>query len=106
LRILVRDDGRGIDAQVLESGTEGHWGPVGMRERAARIGAQLKVWSEVGAGTEVELSAQLGSRSRATESVVPDVGIGRFGILAIAAVAGPIARRAATTSNGLRGSPP
>lgn len=56
LRIVVRDDGRGIDAQVLKSGTEGHWGLVGMRERAARIGAQFKVWSKVGAGTDVELS--------------------------------------------------
>lgn len=56
LRIAVRDDGRGIDAQVLESGIEGHWGLVGMRERAARIGARFKVWSRSGAGTEVELS--------------------------------------------------
>jgi len=28
----------------------------GIRERAERIGAQLEVWSELGAGTEVELS--------------------------------------------------
>jgi hypothetical protein len=27
----------------------------GMRERAREIGAQLEMWSEVGAGTEVEL---------------------------------------------------
>jgi signal transduction histidine kinase len=56
LRIVVRDDGRGIDAQVLASGVEGHWGLVGMRERAGRIGGQLKVRSRIGAGTEVELS--------------------------------------------------
>lgn len=53
LRILVRDDGCGIDPQVLRSGREGHWGLSGMRERAEEIGARLKVWS--GAGTEVEL---------------------------------------------------
>jgi signal transduction histidine kinase len=56
LRILVRDDGCGIDPQVLQSGREGHWGLSGMRERAERIGARLKVWSRAVAGTEVELT--------------------------------------------------
>ena len=56
LRILVRDDGRGIDAQVLKLGSDGHWGITGMRERAERIGAAFKVRSRVDAGTEVELS--------------------------------------------------
>lgn len=55
LRVLVRDDGHGIDAQVLESGKDGHWGLSGMRERAERIGAKLRVLSRLGAGTEVEL---------------------------------------------------
>jgi len=56
LRLLVRDNGCGIDPQVLRSGREGHWGLSGMRERAEEIGARLKVWSRDGAGTEVELS--------------------------------------------------
>jgi glucose-6-phosphate-specific signal transduction histidine kinase len=55
LRILVRDDGGGIDQHVLESGRDGHWGLSGMRERADRIGAKLKVMSRTGNGTEVEL---------------------------------------------------
>ncbi|HEU4869878.1 MAG TPA: sensor histidine kinase [Pyrinomonadaceae bacterium] len=55
LRILVRDDGAGIDPEVLESGRDGHWGLAGMRERAESIGARLKVWSRTNAGTEVEL---------------------------------------------------
>jgi signal transduction histidine kinase len=55
LRIAVRDDGRGIDPQLLQSGREGHWGLAGMRERAKRIGAHLRVWSGTGTGTEVEL---------------------------------------------------
>lgn len=55
LRILIRDDGRGIDPQVLRSGREGHWGLPGMRERSERIGAKLKVWSRSASGTEVEL---------------------------------------------------
>jgi signal transduction histidine kinase/ligand-binding sensor domain-containing protein len=56
LRLLVRDDGKGIEADVLKSGADGHWGLSGMRERAERIGAQLKVFSRASAGTEVELS--------------------------------------------------
>lgn len=56
LRIVVRDDGTGIDSQVLESGKDGHWGLSGMRERAESIGARLRVWSRINTGTEVELS--------------------------------------------------
>jgi signal transduction histidine kinase len=56
LRMLVRDDGCGIDPLVLRSGRDGHWGLSGMRERADRIGAPLKVWSRAAAGTEVELT--------------------------------------------------
>ena len=55
LRILVRDDGAGIDHQVLQTGKDGHWGLAGMRERAENIGAKLKVLSRANAGTEVEL---------------------------------------------------
>jgi signal transduction histidine kinase len=56
LQILVRDDGCGIDPQVLHAGREGHWGLPGMRERAERIGAKLKVLSRPAGGTEMELS--------------------------------------------------
>ena len=57
LRLLLRDDGRGIEPSVLSNGTRsGHWGLIGMRERAARLGAKLDIWSKPGAGTEIELS--------------------------------------------------
>jgi signal transduction histidine kinase len=55
-RLRVRDDGKGIDPGVLaHHGREGHYGLRGMPERAALIGGKLAVWSDVGAGTEVEL---------------------------------------------------
>ena len=54
-RILVRDDGCGIDPHVLASGRDGHRGLPGMRERAEKIGARLKVLTREGGGTEVEL---------------------------------------------------
>jgi ligand-binding sensor domain-containing protein/signal transduction histidine kinase len=56
LRVFVRDNGKGIDSQVLSAGRDGHWGLSGMRERAERIGARLRVLSGVSAGTEIELS--------------------------------------------------
>jgi signal transduction histidine kinase len=55
LRVRIRDDGKGIDRKLLEAGRDGHWGLAGMRERAQQIGAHLDMWSEVGAGTELEL---------------------------------------------------
>ena len=55
-RMLIRDDGIGIDSQVVEQGKAGHWGLSGMRERTTEIGGKLKVLSRSGAGTEVALS--------------------------------------------------
>jgi len=52
----VRYDGKGVDPATLSSqGSEGHYGLRGMRERATVIGGKLAVWSEVDAGTEIEL---------------------------------------------------
>ena len=57
LRLRIIDDGKGIAPRVLEQGGRaGHWGLVGIRERAKRMGAQLDLRSEPGAGTEVQLT--------------------------------------------------
>ena len=56
LTIRVRDDGIGVDPQILASGQRpGHWGLPGMRERGESFGGHLHVWSEGSAGSEVEL---------------------------------------------------
>jgi signal transduction histidine kinase len=70
LRLLITDDGCGINSEVLQSGREGHWGLSGMRERAERIQASLKVRSRVGSGTEVELSvpSKVAFQDRSRES--------------------------------------
>jgi signal transduction histidine kinase/ligand-binding sensor domain-containing protein len=56
-KVRVRDDGKGIDREVLSSdGREGHFGLHGMRERAKLAGGELAIWSEVDSGTEIELT--------------------------------------------------
>ena len=67
-RLRVRDDGKGIDPEILgEDPRPGHFGLHGMRERAKIVGGQLDVWSELDSGTEVELSIPA-SRAYATPS--------------------------------------
>jgi signal transduction histidine kinase len=56
-RLHIRDNGKGIEPKILKAGgPAGHWGLLGMRERAKRSGGRLEIWSQAGAGTEVELS--------------------------------------------------
>jgi signal transduction histidine kinase len=56
-RVRVRDNGKGMDPEVLaEGGRAGHYGMAGMQERAQLVGGKLAVWSQLEAGTEVELT--------------------------------------------------
>jgi signal transduction histidine kinase len=60
LRVIIRDNGRGIDPDFVRSEEAHDCGLAerlaGMRKRAEEIGARLRVWSRLGAGTEVEIS--------------------------------------------------
>jgi signal transduction histidine kinase/streptogramin lyase len=57
LRLHIRDDGQGIDPQLLRTdGLSGHYGLRGMRERAQSLGGELTIWSEVNSGTEIDLT--------------------------------------------------
>jgi signal transduction histidine kinase len=67
-RMVVRDNGLGIDPEVLRCGREGHWGLSGMRERSQKIGARLKVLSAAGAGTEIDLTIPGGAAFQRTAS--------------------------------------
>jgi len=60
LHMRVRDDGCGIDPEVLRAGREGHWGLAGMRERASKIGGGLRIYSDAGCGTNGQLSILAG----------------------------------------------
>lgn len=55
LRLTITDDGKGFDAEhaILP---RGHWGLLGVRERASRIGAKLTLRSGMGVGTMLSLN--------------------------------------------------
>ena len=72
LWLRFRDDGRGINPEILrKGGRPGHWGLPGMRERAQRIGAKLDFWSEAGAGTEVQLFVSVAIAYEKTRNNAP-----------------------------------
>jgi ligand-binding sensor domain-containing protein/two-component sensor histidine kinase len=56
LRVEIEDDGRGFDPAVINSSNGRHYGLVGMRERAEKLGGQLSLTSSPGKGTRVRLS--------------------------------------------------
>jgi PAS domain S-box-containing protein len=55
MRLSVRDDGKGFIVDPDFRAYGGHWGLLGMRERANQVGAKLLVRSSPGRGTEVIL---------------------------------------------------
>jgi ligand-binding sensor domain-containing protein/signal transduction histidine kinase len=61
VQLSVRDDGRGFDNQVAGNGRAGHFGLIGMRERAEQIGGTLSIHSSEGSGTEVVADVPISS---------------------------------------------
>jgi signal transduction histidine kinase len=56
LQLGIRDDGVGLPDDVITAGKRsGHFGLIGMRERAERVGGALIVTSRHGSGTEVRV---------------------------------------------------
>jgi ligand-binding sensor domain-containing protein/signal transduction histidine kinase len=72
-RVQVRDDGRGFDAAVASSSPNGHYGLVGIQERAKRIGGILTLKSRSGAGTDLTLFVPRKSLTVGNE--IPDMKI-------------------------------
>jgi signal transduction histidine kinase/ligand-binding sensor domain-containing protein len=59
LRLRIEDNGRGFEQQDVFSSLGGHFGLLGMRERAERLGGELRLESRPGVGTEVEVTVPL-----------------------------------------------
>lgn len=54
--LSIRDTGVGIPEEILAAGSRsGHYGLIGMRERASRVGGRLDIVGRKGDGTEVVL---------------------------------------------------
>ena len=59
LRLRISDNGRGFEEPDVFSSLGGHFGLIGMRERAERLGGDLRLESRPGGGTEVEVTVPL-----------------------------------------------
>jgi signal transduction histidine kinase/ligand-binding sensor domain-containing protein len=59
LKMRVADDGKGFEQKDAFSEIGGHFGLLGMRERAERLGGELQLHSEPGEGTEVKVTVPL-----------------------------------------------
>jgi signal transduction histidine kinase len=65
LILSVADDGLGIDQSALEGRVHsGHFGLIGMRERAKQLGARLHIHSRPDKGTRIEVIVPAGSAFR------------------------------------------
>ena len=56
LALCVRDDGKGIEPEILSKGKDSHFGLRGMRERATRIRSILDIRSSPDSGTTIQLT--------------------------------------------------
>jgi len=65
--LRVRDNGRGFDQRKTAGPNNGHFGLLGMSERAKRLGAELNIQSEPGAGTLLVFKVALDQQSPADE---------------------------------------
>jgi signal transduction histidine kinase len=59
LNLRVKDNGRGFEPAGAFAALGGHFGLLGMRERAERLGGELLLQSHPGEGTEVEVRVPL-----------------------------------------------
>jgi signal transduction histidine kinase len=73
VRLAVTDDGRGFTVDPDFRAYAGHWGLLGMRERAIQLHAKLTVESVVGEGTALVLRVPYGA-ARPRESTPSRAG--------------------------------
>jgi signal transduction histidine kinase len=63
VRLSIADDGTGFVAHPDLGTYSGHWGLLGMRERASHVRGKLTVHSTPGAGTKIVLHVPIGALS-------------------------------------------
>jgi len=56
LSLSIKDNGIGIDPEIVVAGKTGHFGLHGMKERSARVRARITITSTLNAGTQITLT--------------------------------------------------
>ena len=59
LYLRIKDNGHGFEQDGVFASLGGHFGLIGMRERAERLGGEMRLASHPGEGTEVEVKVPL-----------------------------------------------
>jgi signal transduction histidine kinase len=79
IRLVISDDGSGFTPGSQNGPEQGHYGIVGMRERAERLGGSLRVDSSPGQGTRImaEVSQHADDDDLANEKILPDSPISK-----------------------------
>lgn len=74
ISLTITDRGRGFVSDRQSGAYGGHFGLIGMRERASEVGGRLRIESELGRGTIVRLRVPIPSRRAAVQTVQSDIG--------------------------------
>jgi signal transduction histidine kinase/ligand-binding sensor domain-containing protein len=72
LNMSIKDDGIGMRSEAGQAAPPGHYGLIGMRERAAQIGAEFRLDSDAGRGTRISIELPFG---RFANGPLPDTSM-------------------------------
>jgi signal transduction histidine kinase len=70
--LRIKDNGGGFDLKEHAGASNGHFGLLGISERAKRLGAELKIQSEPGQGTLVEVQVAIDGQPEPKKPTVPE----------------------------------
>jgi signal transduction histidine kinase len=73
--LQITDNGRGFDQEKSAGPSQGHFGLLGISERAKRLGAELSVSSEPGRGTTVRIQVPINQNSLAPDFATPQAAL-------------------------------
>ncbi len=85
--LTIKDNGKGFDPTGMPGAKDGHFGLLGMSERAKRLGGRLAVSSRPGEGTTIEIAVPLtlptetgkSAREQAADDLIPLSSEGQAG---------------------------
>jgi signal transduction histidine kinase len=73
--LQIQDDGHGFEPEKSAGPGEGHFGLLGISERAKRLGAELSVSSEIGRGTSIRVQVPIEQSSPSPDFTAPEAVI-------------------------------